>query len=210
MGTIVKRPRKGRGVAYLAQISIMQDHKIVFRQAKTFDGEKGAAAWIAKRKAELAKTGALSEAAIASGARGSTLGDAIDRYSADTLRAPGRTKTQTLRAIRAHDLGSMRCSAIGSRDIVAFAQALRAKVQLRTVGNYLSHLASVFAIARPAWGYDLDHKPSQIKVAKRLGLTSKSRERSRRPTIDELDLLMGHFATVRTCRPGSNPMGATI
>jgi integrase len=49
-----------------------------------------------------------------------------------------------------------------------------------------------------------------IKVAKRLGLTSKSRERSRRPTIDELDLLMEHFATVRIRRPGSNPMGTII
>jgi hypothetical protein len=38
----------------------MRDHKIVFRQAKTFDGEKGAAAWIAKREAELAKPGALA------------------------------------------------------------------------------------------------------------------------------------------------------
>lgn len=106
----------------------------------------------------------------------------------------------------------MRCSAIGSRDIVAFAQALREKVQPQTVGNYLSHLASMFAIARPAWGYDLDQQAmaDAIKVAKRLGLTSKSRERSRRPTIDELDLLMGHFATVRVRRRGSNPMEAII
>ena len=106
----------------------------------------------------------------------------------------------------------MRCSAIGSRDIVAFAQALRENVQPQTVGNYLSHLASVFAIARPAWGYDLDQQAmaDAIKVAKRLGSTSKSRERSRRPTIDELDLLMEHFATVRIRRPGSNPMGTII
>jgi hypothetical protein len=106
----------------------------------------------------------------------------------------------------------MRCSAIGSRNIVAFAQALREKVQPQTVGNYLSHLASVFAIARLAWGYDLDQQAmaDAIKVPKRLGSTSKSRERSRRPTIDELDLLMGHFAAVRIRRPGSSPMGAII
>jgi integrase len=81
-------------------------------------------------------------------------------------------------------------------------------VQPQTVQNYLSHLAAVFAIARPAWGYPLDRqamKDAQI-VAKRLGVISKSRHRDRRPTMDELDKLMQHFGVVKARRPRSAPM----
>ena len=76
----------------------------------------------------------------------------------------------------------------------------------------MSHLASVFSIARPAWGFDLDSQAmaDAVKVARRLGLTAKSRERSRRPTLDELDRLMAHFGTVRIRRPDTNPMQAII
>jgi integrase len=212
MGTIVKRPRKGGGVGYLAQISIMREGKIVFRQSRTFDRERIAAAWIAKRESELAKPGALSQAAAGARATTKTLADAIDRYSEDTLRAPGRTKTQVLRTIKTHNIASMRCEEITSRDIVAFAQKLGETAAPQTVNNYLSHLSSVFAIARPAWGFDLDQQAmaDALKVAKRLGLTAKSRERSRRPTLDELDSIMNHFATVRIRRPETNPMQLII
>ena len=42
------------------------------------------------------------------------------------IRRDGKTKTQVLRTIQA---------------------------QPQTVGNYMSHLASVFNVASPAWGY---------------------------------------------------------
>src|SRR5258707_15163741 len=43
-------------------------------------------------------------------------------------------------------------------------------------------------------------------VAKRLGITSKSRARDRRPTMDELDKLMMHFGERLKRRPSSVPM----
>jgi integrase len=43
-------------------------------------------------------------------------------------------------------------------------------------------------------------------VAKRLGVTSKSRARDRRPSLDELDRLMRHFGVVKERRPRSVPM----
>ncbi|WP_224380310.1 tyrosine-type recombinase/integrase [Roseovarius carneus] len=43
-------------------------------------------------------------------------------------------------------------------------------------------------------------------VAKKLGLTQKSRHRDRRPTLDELDRLMTHFLERSTRRPSSVPM----
>lgn len=209
MGTIVARPRKDGTTAYIAQIFVMRDGSKL-REARTFDREKAARAWIAKREAELSKPGALSQAKSAKS--GKTLADAIDRYTLESRRNIGKTKTQVFRTIKTHDIAAMRCGAITSRDIVELAQTLREKAQPQTVANYLSSLASLFSIARPAWGLDLDQQAmaDALKVAKQLGLTSKSRARSRRPTLSELDLLMAHFGTIRIRRPDANPMQAIV
>jgi hypothetical protein len=53
---------------------------------------------------------------------------------------------------------------ISSVDIVAFAkQKLDEGVEPSTVGNYISHLASVFSIARPAWGYELNQQAMEAR-----------------------------------------------
>ena len=48
------------------------------------------------------------------------------------------------------------------------------------------------------------------KVSDRLGITGKSRERDRRPTLDELDQLMQHFLDRSKRRPSSIPMHRII
>lgn len=210
MGTILKRPRQDGSTAYLAQIAIMRKG-IVHRESRTFDREKIANTWIEKKEAELAKPGALSADGVAR-KEGATLADAIERYNSTSKKAIGRTKAQVLRTIKDGPLGDLKCSEITSRDLVDFAQALGASAKPQTVNNYISHLAAVFAIARPAWGFDLDQTAmaDAQKVMKRLGLTAKSQERDRRPTLDELDRLLVHFADRRTRRPSSNPMAAIV
>lgn len=47
-------------------------------------------------------------------------------------------------------------------------------------------------------------------VCKRLGLTAKSKSRTRRPTLEELDLLLEHFLSVSKARPNSVPMHKVI
>ena len=47
-------------------------------------------------------------------------------------------------------------------------------------------------------------------VLKRLGLSSKSKQRDRRPDLDEVDRLMVHFEGVRRRRPDSIPMQKII
>jgi integrase len=206
MGTIVERPRRDGSVAYMAQIMIMRDRKIVHRESKTFDRRPAASAWISKREAELAKPDAVL--GTRPGGRNPTLAMAIDRYIAESRRQIGRTKTQVLAAIRSHDIAEKACADITSQDLVAFASTLARSVQPSTVGNYMSHLGAIFAIARPAWGYPLDERAmaDAFKVTRRLGVTGKSRSRERRPTISEIDRIMAHFSTSAIRRPGSNPM----
>lgn len=175
---------------------------MVHTKAKTFDRKPAAQARIDKRERELAQPGALESAQR----EDPTLARAIERYIEDPKRDVGRTKKQVLGAISEAPIGQMKCSKVGSQEIVQFARSLDVKPQ--TAANYISHLAAVFNIARPAWGYPLDMQTMDDarKVMKRLGTTSKSAQRSRRPTLDELDLILSHFQGIRKRRPDSAPM----
>jgi integrase len=206
MGTIVQRKRGDGTTGYMAQVRVKQKGQIVHAETKTFDRKQAASAWIARRETELREPGALERIKAVD----PTLGEVIDRYIDESKRAIGRTKTQVLRAIKAHDIAEMKGSAITSAGIVSFAKSLNVAPQ--TVSNYLSHLAAIFAIARPAWGYPLDRQAIQdaFVVAKKLGLTAKGRQRERRPALDELDRLMEHFGEIKARRPSTLPMQRII
>ncbi len=204
MGTIIARPQKDGSKRFQAQLLIKRDGKILHREGRTFERRQAAAAWLENREKELAKPGALDRLRAAD----PNLAKVIDQYVKESIKQIGRTKAQVLRAIKQYPIAQKQCSTITSGDIVAFAQQLVAKVQPQTVSNYLSHLSSIFAIAHAAWGYDLDYRAmedAQI-VAKRLGISSKSRDRDRRPALDELDKVMTHFVERHRRRPSSVPM----
>lgn len=188
MGTILKRTRKDGTVGYTAIIRIKRDGKLVHTETETFERDQVAKAWLKKRETELAKPGALDKP------NDPTLSDVIDVYNADKLRPHGKTKDQVLRFIQASDLGQLKCSEVTSQAILRFAQGFTSQPQ--TVANYISHLASVMSVAKPAWGYPLDKQAIDDArvVMSKLGLTSRSKERTRRPTLPELHLLMTHFS----------------
>ncbi|HEV7337146.1 MAG TPA: site-specific integrase [Bosea sp. (in: a-proteobacteria)] len=209
MGSILARKRADGTVGYLAQIVRKRGKEFLHRETKTFDKKREAAAWLRFREAELDKPGALEELKKPS----ATLADAIDKYTSESKKEAGKTKAQVLRSIKEYDIVDMDAPTIKSEHIVAFAQELLAGGrQPQTVGNYMSHLSSIFKIARPAWGIKLDHQAMKDAhvVLRDLGVTAKSKQRDRRPTLAELDLLMQHFSDVRKRRPKSNPMARII
>lgn len=204
MGTIVPRKRANGTTAYSAQILIKRKGVIVHRETQTFDRRPAAAIWLAAREKELEKPGALERASLGS----PTLGDAIAKYVTETRKAIGRTKAQVLETIKADPIADIECQNVGSSDIVAFAQRRGATNQPQTVGNYISHLSAVFAVARPAWGFPLDEKAMKDAqaVVKRMGYTAKSASRDRLPTMDELHAILSHFEERSIRRPASVPM----
>ncbi|WP_407058816.1 site-specific integrase [Ralstonia syzygii subsp. celebesensis] len=206
MGTISERKRGDGSIGYTAQIRRKKGGVVVYTEAKTFDRAPAASAWLKKREKELAQPGALETARE----EDPMLSEVIDRYMRESTRKLGKTKEQVLRTIKASFLGAKRCSQLTSPDYVTYGQSLG--VQPQTVGNYMSHLGAVVMVARPAWGYPLDSTALEDAriVLKRLGKTSKSKQRDRRPTMAELDLYMTHFINIRKKRPHSNPMAAII
>ena len=200
MGTIVPRKRKNGSQAYRAQIVRKQGGKIVYRETQTFDRKQAAKAWLGRRETELREPGVVLTR------EDPPLRDVIDRYLKESAKI-GRTKKQVLKTIRdKYDIAEVKCSRIRSEDVVVFAQSLPVTPQTRQ--NYLSHLGAVFTVARPAWGYPLDRNLMKdvFIVTKKLGITRKSDQRDRRPTLDELDKIMEHFGHIGTKRPSSVPM----
>lgn len=191
MGTIVERRRKNGSASFLAKISIMRNGRIVHREHKTFDRRPAASAWITKRERELSLPGELERL----NASQITVGHAIDRYVEDMERQIGRTKAQVLRSLRNYGISTMKCDRVRSQDIVDLARELLDGRQAQTVGNYISHLAAVFTVASAAWGYRLD--PGEMDKARivlaRLGMIARSKQRDRRPTMEEINRLMECF-----------------
>lgn len=202
MGTITSRKRKDGSVGYTAQIRIKQQGVIIHTESQTFDRKAAAGSWLKKRETELAKPGALDK----STAPDPLLKDVIAQYLQELRKPAGSTKAQVLRSISVAPIGSMACSTIGSKEVLEFAQSLQVKPQ--TVGNYLAHLGTVFKVAEPAWGYPLDFKAIETAraVGKRMGVTSKSVERNRRPTLEELEKLLDHYVLMAQRKRARVPM----
>lgn len=208
MGSIKERKRQDGSTAYLAQIVVKRKGREPYRESKTFSRRTAATAWLKDREAELKSPDGVKRAQV----KDKTLAEAIEHYVNDEAKGIGRTKEQVLRAICTYPLGKRICSDIDSTDIVAFARELSQDRKPQTVSNYLSHLQAVFAIARPAWGYELDAGAMRdaFAVCRRLGYTGASEQRDRRPTLAELDMLMEFFTERDIRSPGSAPMTVII
>jgi integrase len=206
MSTIHERKRKDGGIAYQAQLVIIRKGLPRYREVKTFDRRNAAAAWLEKRNKELRRPGALE-------IEDPELKHVIDRYISESNKKLERTKAHTLKTLKTFPIAELRCSKISSAEIVELARSkLATGVQPQTVSNYLAHLAAIFAIARPAWGLPLDPQAMTDArlVTKRLGFTSKSQGRERRPSLEELDRLLSHFAAKSGTRTALLPMSKIV
>lgn len=199
---ITERPRSDGTVAYKAEVIVYQEGRRR-KFSKTFDKKVSAERWIKRQQAQLKRPDGIAK----QDAKKKTLSSAIDRY-VETNPQIGRTKAQVLRAIQGHRIGSRLANRIEASDIVKFATDLHnGGRKPQTVNNYLSHLSAVFQVAESAWQIPLD--PAEMKkamvTAQRLNLISKSGKRDRRPTIEEMDLLMDRFSTLAK-RKGNIPI----
>ena len=208
MATIIKRKRKDGTWAYRAQIRIKADGALVFQETQTFDRHALAVGWAEKREAELSKPGGLDGAKK----RDPTLAEIIDQYVEEVgaIRELGRTKAASLKRIAAGWLGARLASTLTSQDYVDFAtRRIRDDGALpQTVGNDISHIGSVVGVADGAWGYPLsiEQFDKAKRVMKKMGLKRSSAKRSRRPTMDELDLVLNFFVSRLKQRTNGTPM----
>ena len=202
MGTITVRKRRDGSTGYTAQIRIMQKGVTVYQESQTFDRKATAQAWIKRVETEMSVPGAIEKA----NRSGVTVKEMIERYllEYEKLRPLGKTKRATLKAIGETWLGKLQDREITSQKLVEYADGRMTNdgIQAQTVGNDLAHLGAVLSVARPAWGYDIDPMamPDARKVLRKMGAVTRSKERNRRPTLEELDKLFQYFGEMRDRR----------
>lgn len=207
MATIRARKLADGTVSYTAQIRIKRDGVQVYQESQTFARKQAAQAWARKRGAELDEPGAIERA----NRKGVTVKDMITRYldEMEKARPLGKTKRATLNAIAETDFGQLVDSDVNSQQLVDYALWRMSKagggVQAQTAGNDLAHLGAVLSIARPAWGYQVDpHAMGDArKVLRKLGYNMKSRERDRRPSLDELNKVLSYYEEMQARRRSS-------
>ena len=207
MATIRARKRIDGSTSYTAQIRLIREGAQVYQESQTFARKQAAQAWVRKREAELDQPGAIERA----NRIGATVKEMIDRYMVEMEKARGlgKTKLATLKAISESYLGAVSDQDLNCQILVEYAVWRMGPegggVLPQTAGNDLAHLGAVLSIARPAWGYEVDPQVmgNVRKVLRKLGYNMRSRERDRRPTLDELDRLLEHFQSIQDRRPTS-------
>jgi len=212
MGSITVRKRQDGSAAYTAQIRIMQKGVTVYQESQTFDRKVAAQNWLKRRETEMGAPGAIDKA----NRKGVSVKDMIDKYllEYEKLRPLGKTKRATLKAIGETWLGKLTDTELTSQKIVEFANFRMTNdgIQAQTVGNDLAHLGAVLSVARPAWGYDIDPMamPDARRVLRKMGAVTKSKERSRRPTLAEMDDILTYFENMHARRKQQINMVKTI
>lgn len=196
MASITERNRGGK-VTVLAQIT-RRAHN--YTESRSFPTKKAAEVWARKREKELDALVARGEPLTKqSKAAAPTLGAAIERYIEQSANI-GKSKRTTLTRIKdEYTIATKRCDHINERDIVDFANQIKLRPSNpspSTVLSYLAHLGSVFTHGQIMFGYPLDKTIiDRAKYSlKHVGAISRSVERERLPTIDELNKLFAHFA----------------
>ncbi len=205
MATIRARKLADGSVSYTAQIRIKRDGVQVYQESQTFARKQAAQAWARKRESELDEPGAIERASR----KGATLKEMTERYliEVEKARPLGKTKRATLNAIGETYLGALTDTDINTQCLVDFALWRMSKegggVQPQTADNDLAHLGAVLAIAKDAWGYQVDPLAmgGARRVLRKLGYNLKSRERDRRPTLDELGRVLTHYQDMQARRP---------
>lgn len=204
MATIRSRKKADGTTSYTAQVRINRNKVTVYQESRTFARKQAAQAWARKRESELDEPGAIERASRKS----ATAKEMIDQYlrEVEKARPLGKTKKATLTAIGASYFGKLNDTDINTQCLVDFAlwrmSGEGGGVLPQTAGNDLAHLGAVLSIARDAWGYQVDPlaMAGARRVLRKLGYNLKSRERDRRPTLDELGKLMTHYEDMQARR----------
>ncbi|MCB9960877.1 MAG: site-specific integrase [Hyphomonas sp.] len=127
-----------------------------------------------------------------------TIADLVDLHIADMLdmrKRLRRSKAYSLNKLR-DDIGHLRFNQLDRERIIEFAKRRRDEgAGPVTIAMDVSYLKTIMLHASAVHGVQLDI--DQVNLARvalsRLGMIGKGRERNRRPTQEELDLLIDYF-----------------
>lgn len=195
MATITAYKKSNGELSYRAQVRIKQSGKIVFSKARSFPTKAAAESWAKRMEVESARPGFLEEQALGK----TTIGDLLVRYRDELTEAGclGRTKGAVLELLLRSSISEIAAVSLTSADVVEHCKVRAAAgAGPATVQQDMIYLRAMLDHAVRAWHLPVSVAPvdAASTPVRKLGLTGKSRSRSRRPTAEELELLLGWLA----------------
>lgn len=163
-------------------------------RAATFPLKREAEAWARVIEGQARQVAASGHAQPPKGA---TLADLIDAYTASRAGSGGKTKTATLAMLKAR-LGKVKLSALSAIVLRDFIDSrVKDGAGGVTIAADLSFLGAVLKWGRHARHLDVPADlPAQVRASlKHRGLDTRSKEREREPTDDELNRLHVHWGS---------------
>ena len=180
------RKREGSWVAEIRRTG----HKSI---SKSFPTKSLASEWARKVESEMDASQYRDSRSLNS----ITFGDLIDRYTKEigAVRPFGKNKAAVLKAVKAA-LGTEPLSGLTADRLGKYVDARRAGgAGGVTVGIDLTYIGGILKTASAIWKMPVDQtavSDARARLA-HLGVSTKSRERTRRPTATEIDQLCEHF-----------------
>jgi hypothetical protein len=226
MGTITERLKTNGKSSFTAQIRKKQKGKVILNLVETFASEQAAKSWLKRREDALKKPGGLSRAVNAKARK--SVADCINDYADTSPEGFGKSKSQMLSYFQRLDFGVSFIEDLTSRDFVKLAMELLSGLQARpsdpnkdtpahytfkprkpqTVNGYMVTLGTLIRFGGPLCGVTMPRAEFEeaMRTLQHQKIVTKSAQRTRRPTLDELDLLMDHFVNGYQANPRMVPM----
>lgn len=208
MATIAARKGR-RGTVYQAKIRITKNG-VTHTESETFKTKTLAKEWAGRRESELRVPGAFEKATH----KGVTIKQVLEWYKQDFQGATtfGRSKLNHIDFLAAHSIGELDAILVTPREILAHVRTRRKTASAATVNNDIIWLSNAFRSARIDRGVPVASQALEdaAYLARKERLIGKSKERTRRPTLKELESLVNHFEQKRGKIPMVDIIGFAI
>jgi len=196
MAYIKVRKRSDGSTRYTAIVRLRRGKTIVHQEARTFAHRVAAVTWAKHREVVLEDPSALTR--VRHGAP--TLAELIRWYidTFETISKWQRSKQSHLEFLQRHTIGKTNAVTLTSAMLIDHVRSRRADgAGPATVMNDLIWIGVVLRAAKSVKEHPVS--PEIVHAARsactELRLAGKPRKRARRPTLDELVRLRGHFAS---------------
>lgn len=193
MATFRQRVKKDGSTSHTAYIRIKRG-SLEYTESRTFTKDSLAKSWARRRESELESDDVLA-AAIAkkqSGvdSKGVLFGDLIDLYirNVKPLKPWGATKENVLQLIKRYPIAKIPAEALATKNIVDYVVQRSQESSPQTANQDYMYIRQVFGVAEDLLGVNVDFtviEKAQRTLAK-IGAIAKSRERDRRPELNEI------------------------
>mgnify|MGYP000070697013 CR=1 FL=1 len=208
MGTIVERQKKDGKPSFTAQIRKKRKGKVILNLVETFATRAAAKSWLNDRKSDLNRKGGM-ERAVRAKARKS-VSRCIDDYSTASPFGFGKSKAQMLSTLHRLEFG-VQAPPIDPKLDTPAHYTLKPRMP-QTVNGYMVTLGTLIRYGGPICRATMPVSEFEeaMRTLKHHRMVKKSDTRSRRPSLEELDMLMEYFCSRHQANPRIVPMHKII